>query len=176
MEKVDSRGAIIKGEGIKLQIPQNAVRAGKTVDIMIQACLDGPFVLQDETVLVSPVYLFAPPYDFEDDVTLTIEHFAELESDEDCDDVYFVTSPTKPKRAKHRKEEKVYWEFSVYAQPQCSPKSQHGTLHLRHFCLGALARIFKRGMYGLYGHFYFFMAIGHSQVSNIGTTPVCTHQ
>ena len=148
-EKVDSRGAIIKGEGIKLKIPQNAVRAGESVDIMIQGCLDGPFVLPDETVLVSPVYLFAPPYDFEDDITLTIEHFAKLESDEDCDDVYFVTSPTEPKRAKHGKEEEAYWEFCVYAQPTCIPKSQHGTLHLRHFCLGALARIFKRGMHVL---------------------------
>lgn len=142
---VDSKGTTIKGEGIQLKIPENAIEPGKLVDIAIQGCIDGPFVLPDDIVLVSPVYLFTPSHEFLEDVTLTIEHYAELESDEDCGDVYFITSPTKPEIQKDGEEE-VHWEFSVYAQPDCTPRGQHAKLYLRHFCLGALAKIFKIGI------------------------------
>ena len=144
---MDSKGGTITGEGIQLKIPENAIKPGKPVSITIQGCLDGPFVLPDDTVLVSPIYLFAPPrIEFYQDVILTIEHFAELESDEDCSDVYFITSPTEPEVPKDGEEE-VHWEFSVYAQPECTPRGRYGKLHLRHFCLGALAKIFRIGMH-----------------------------
>ena len=141
---VDHKGAVITGEGIRLNVPEYAVQSGDSIPIELQACLDGPFVLPKDTVLVSPVYRIAPPCAFRQAVTLTIEHFAELNSPEDCDDMFFISSPTKPKIRKHKDE--AYWKFKVYTKPVCTPRSQHGDVHLSHFCLGALARRLSRGI------------------------------
>lgn len=144
---VGSNGATVIGEGISLTVPQYAIQPGDSVPIALQACLDGPFILPDDTVLVSPVYRIAPPCVFHQDVTLTIEHFAELETIEDCNEIVFITSPTKPKIRPHKEE--AYWKFRILdTKPECTPKSQRGNIHLRHFCLGALGRrLTRRGNY-----------------------------
>ena len=143
-KEVDHRGAQVIGEGIKLRVPENALQSGDSVKIELQGCIKGPFVLPRDTVLVSPVYRVAPPFVFHEEVILTIEHFAVLESDEDCDEMVFITSPTKPKI--REKTGEAYWKFQVYAKPECVVRSRHGDVHLRHFCLGALGRRSRRGM------------------------------
>ena len=142
-KRVDHRGATVVGEGIKLRVPENAVQSGDSVNIELQSCIEGPFVLPHDTVLVSPVYRIAPSFVFHEKVMLTIEHFAVLESDEDCDEVVFITSPKKPKI--REKTDKVDWKFEVYAKSECAVRSQHGDVCLKHFCLGALGRRLRRG-------------------------------
>lgn len=139
---VDAKGGTIVGEGIKLVVPEHALKPGDKVTVELQACLSGRFVLPDNMALVSPVYRIAPPCAFHRNVTLTIEHFALLERDEDCNDIVFISSPSKPKI----KEDQAYWKFHVLAAPECRPRSQHGTIEVNHFCLGALALRPRRRM------------------------------
>ena len=139
---MDHRGATVIGEGIKLRLPENAVQSGDSVNIELQGCIEGPFVLPHDTVLVSPVYRIAPPFVFHEEVMLTIEHFAVLETDEDCDEMVFITSPKMPKITE--KTDKAYWKFEVYTKPECAVSSQHGDVCLKHFCLGALGRKLRR--------------------------------
>ena len=145
-ENVTSKGAIIKGEGIKLSIPEGAIRPGDEVPIALQGCIGGPFVFPDGIVPVSPVYRIAPPCVFHQEVILTIEHFAELQSHEDCEEMVFITCPTKPKIKKRKGE--PYWKFRISsAHLDCTPRGQHGDIRLTHFCLGALGRKLGRGNY-----------------------------
>lgn len=172
---VDSNGATITGEGIRLTVPQYAIQPGDSVTIALQACLDGPFVLPDDTVLVSPVYRIAPPCIFRQDVILTIEHFAELETLEDCNEIVFITSPTKPKLRPHKEE--AYWKFkNLHIKPECKPKSQRGNIYLSHFCLGALGRrLTRRGNYALVHNEKACDVYNVTfQISDIATVQVCT--
>ena len=142
-QEVDSNGATVMGEGIRLIVPQYAIRPGDSVPIALQACLDGPFILPDGIVLVSPVYRIAPPCAFRQDVILTIEHFAELETLDDCNEIVFITSPTKPKIRPHKGE--AYWKFKILdIKPKCTPRSHRGNVYLSHFCLAALGRRLTR--------------------------------
>lgn len=139
---VDSDGGTVIGEGIQLDIPENAIVSGDSVEIALQGCLGGPFLFPPDITLASPVYRIAPPCAFRQEVVLTIEHFAELESARDCEDMVFITSPTKPKIRK-----KAEWKFHVSEQArlECELRSQKAKLHLRHFCLGALGRRKRKG-------------------------------
>lgn len=134
---VDSNGGTVIGEGIQLDIPENAIVPGDSVHIALQGCLGGPFLLPSDITLASPVYRIAPPCAFRCEVVLTIEHFAELESAEDCKDIVFITSPTKPKIHKS-----AQWKFRVcdQARLECELRGRKVKLHLRHFCLGAVGR------------------------------------
>ena len=139
---VDSNGATVIGEGIQLDIPEFAIVSGDSVEIALQACLGGPFLLPSDITLASPVYRIAPPCAFRHDVVLTIEHFAQLESASDCEDIVFITSPTKPEIRKV-----ANWKFHVYDQArlECELRGQKVKLHLRHFCLGAIGRRKRNG-------------------------------
>lgn len=141
---VGNDGATIKGEGIQLEVPKNALVPGDSIEIELHGCLGGPFILPEDVVLVSPVYRLAPPCAFREDVVLTIEHFGVLESPEDCDEIVFITSPTKP-----RIRDQAYWKFCVYnkVQLKCEIGSRYVNLLLRHFCLGGVARRKMRGIY-----------------------------
>lgn len=131
-QTVDRKGATITGEGVKLFIPEGAVPSTDKVDILLQSCLGGPFVLPDDYVFASPVFLFSPPFAFHREVVLTIEHFACLDTDEDCNEIAFFTSKTKPTISKNE----PYWYFHQYGEPKFQRRSRFGTIHLRHFCFG----------------------------------------
>lgn len=139
---VDSKGGTVIGEGIQLDIPENAIVSGDSVEIALQGCLGGPFLLPSDIILASPVYRIAPPCAFRQEVVLTIEHFAQLELARDCEDMVFITSPTKPKIRKT-----AQWKFRISEQArlECELRSQKAKLHLRHFCLGAIGRRKRNG-------------------------------
>ena len=142
---VDDKGGTVIGEGIQLDIPENAIVSGDSVDIALQGCLGGPFLLPSGITLVSPVYRIAPPCVFRQEVVLTIEHFAQLELARDCEEMVFITSPTKPKI--RQKAAQAQWKFRIseHARLECELRSQKAKLHLRHFCLGAIGRRKRKG-------------------------------
>ena len=168
---VDDTGDTIVGEGIKLVVPENALESGDKITVELQACLSGRFVLPDNMVLVSPVYRIAPPCVFHRDVTLTIEHFALLERDTDCNDIVFISSPSKPKIS----EDQAYWKFHVLAAPECRPRSQHGKIKVDHFCLGALAQRLRRGICEAKVTLHWFYNFSYVQVSGISIAPAGTY-
>ena len=146
-KEIDCNGGVVTGEGIELKVPKNAIELGDSVKIELQGCLGGPFKFPKDITPVSPIYRIAPPFVFHQEVTLKMEHFAVLESPDDCKEMVFISSPTKPKMRKHKDTPLSYWKFRVLSQPECTPGSRHGLVRLSHFCFGGLGRrIFRRGM------------------------------
>ncbi len=122
--------------GISLAIPPNAVPRGKVVKLSIWPCLSGPFVPPEGYELASPVYLISPAFSFEQDVELTLHHFASLTTDSDCDSMVFVSAKSSPSFMGERPE----YQFRVMENGHFKRHSSIGTLSLRHFCKTAVAR------------------------------------
>ena len=144
-QTVDRRGATITGEGIILIVPEGAVPSTDQVVISLQGCLGGPFVPPDDYIFASPVFLISPPFVFHRAVVLRIDHFACLETEEDCGDMIFVSSPTKPTISDRGEATWRFYQYHHYGNPQFNPRSGYGETHLKHFCFAAFARKRKRG-------------------------------
>ena len=136
---IDCKGGTVCGREIKLEVPENALHKFESVAIEMQACLGGPFDIPDDVTLVSPVFKITPHFTFLREVSLTITHFANLESAKDCEELVLLTSPAECDPETKR------WVFTKCpTRPECSPGSREATVHLSHFSLWALARkIFK---------------------------------
>ena len=134
-ETVTSEGLEIswKDIGITFNIPPGAVPEDKELKLIVRPCLTGPFKAPDGNELTSPVYIISPAFDFIKDIQLVLYHFANVESDKDCEHMSFITAPS-----------------STGSQPQYRFKQlkggvflkrQHfGTIYLRHFCGLATSR------------------------------------
>ena len=132
---ITREGGKIEGEGIRLVVPPGAVAGNDEANISLQACLGGPFCLPEGLNFLSPVYLIEPPFAFHDNVTLSIDMFIKLDTEEDLDEIKFVTSPTKGVVV----EENAQWNFRVYGAPKFSVGSNQGEIDLKHFCFAAFA-------------------------------------
>ena len=131
-QTVTYRGDVIKGEGIELQIPGHAIKRGESVKITIQGCIDGPFELPEDVSLASPVFVITPHYQFEREVTLLEDICIHLQSNEDCKEVVFLTSPSKPTRGN----EGPHWNFQISEnKPQCNARSRRVRIQVKQFCL-----------------------------------------
>jgi hypothetical protein len=132
-----NKGGIIRGEGIQLRIPPNAIgpRQNSRTTISLRACIDGPFQLPNDVHLASPVFLVtcAPFVNFHREVTLTLHHFVQLTSREECERMVFLTSPQTPAVDKH-------WRFEISeTQPLCFQNFTYGEVEVTHFsfvCFG----------------------------------------
>ena len=82
--------------GVTVNIPHGAVATGKDVDLTVRPCLDGRFILPEGYEPASPVYLVRASTDFLQDVQVSIEHFADLQSKRDCDNMAFLFAGTTP--------------------------------------------------------------------------------
>ena len=133
-KNIPSEGGTIIGEGITLSVPHGAVPASGSVDMSLQACLDGPFYLPGNLEFVSPVYLIESHFHFRKKVTLSITMFLEAQP-KDFENIVFVSSPAV------NIQESSYWNFQVSnASPRFREGSRIGEVELTHFCFGAFAR------------------------------------
>ena len=82
--------------GVTVNVPSGAVAAGKAVDLTVRPCLNGQFILPEGYKPASPVYLITASTDFLQDVQVSIEHFADLQSKRDCDNMAFLFANTTP--------------------------------------------------------------------------------
>ena len=85
--------------GIHLSIPDNALSStDPPLQLEIQPCFSGPFVVPQDIELVSPVYIVKPSrkVTFEKEVLVKIWHHANLESERDCEDMVFLSASTTP--------------------------------------------------------------------------------
>ena len=131
-QTITYRGGIVKGEGIELQIPGHAIKQGESVEFTIQGCIDGPFELPEDVHFASPVFVITPHYHFEREVTLWEDIYIHLQSYEDCKEVVFLTSPSKPKMD----DDGPSWNFQISeSKPQCSTKSRRVRMQVKQFCL-----------------------------------------
>ena len=58
--------------------------------------MTGPYSLPEDCSLASPVYLINPVFEFLCDITLKIYHFCSLETEQQCEDMFFISSPLIP--------------------------------------------------------------------------------
>ena len=84
--------------GLKLSIPEGAIQdeANHEVQLDVQACFNGPFKMPPGCRLTSPVYMVRKHCTFKKDIEMEIEHFANLENDEDSENMVFVTANPSP--------------------------------------------------------------------------------
>ena len=125
---ISSDGGRIVGEGITLTVPPGAVPSG-SVDISLQACLDGPFCLPEDLEFVSPVYLIEPHSNFRKDVTLAISTFLEAQTQKDTENIVFVYSPVNNRGSSS-------WYFRISgASPRFEEGSRIGEVKIVSFLL-----------------------------------------
>ena len=129
--------------GVTINIPRGAVAAGKEVDLTVRPCLNGPFILPEGYKAASPVYLITASTDFLQDVQVSIDHFADLQSKTDCDNMAFLFASATPVDGyigpEYRFEE-IPAANSVFKERQMV-----GTVAQRHFSFLMVAK--RRGKY-----------------------------
>ena len=134
-----SDGAHIKNWGkeigIEFDIPPGAVPIGRQVDLSVWPCSAGPFQLPEGYKLASPVFLILHSFQFLYDITLTIYHYYDLKTEEDCDDMVFLSSPSTPSVIENQKP--VYL-FKVLSKGMFEPSKDYGQVSPKHFCLCAV--------------------------------------
>ena len=119
--------------GISISIPEGSV--SEPLDLVIHPCFTGPFKLPQEYRSASPAFLIHPSrrVDFQKDVTVKIHHHASLHSEEDCEDMVFLSASSTPE---YRESCPVYTFKKIRgAKTVFRPGDQVGEIALRRFCL-----------------------------------------
>ena len=96
---VKSNGSVLDRSdiGLKISIPEGAVHEEKDAEINVFPCFSGPFKMPEGFEAASPVYMIGEGYKFKKDVKLEIEHFADIQSKEECETMVLVKASPKPK-------------------------------------------------------------------------------
>ena len=118
--------------GVEFNIPPGAVPEGKELELSVWPCSDGPFHLPEDYELASPVFLVSPSFDFSCEINLTMYHFSNLEMEEDCERMVFLSSPTTPNMK--LADEKLAYQFRVLRNGVFKPHRNYGQISLTHFC------------------------------------------
>ena len=121
-EEINNEGGTIKGAGITLQIPKDAVLPGETCTITIHASVHGASV-QSDIHLVSPVFHVkcVPDGHFKKEIKVAIDHFTNLETETDVSSLVLMVSG---------KSEDFHPSGQMYSQVG----SRQGTACVTHFC------------------------------------------
>ena len=122
--------------GIEFTIPQRAVPSGKLLNLTVMPCLGGPFLLPNGYDIASLVYMVFPAFDFSEKVQLSMTHFMNPETDEDCEDMTFISAPSVPTF----RDDTPEYHFKVFQKGMFHKNTRVGTIALRHFCALAVGR------------------------------------
>ena len=125
--------------GIKIIIPPGAIPKGKPITVSVRPCLSGPFELPEDYELASPVYAISPGLEFNKDVELLMAHFADLQSEDDCKNMTFLTTESSFLPGDSHLCRLLVQENGVFYK-----RSREGEISLRHFCKKAIGKKRKR--------------------------------
>ena len=131
--------------GISVSIPADSLgSSAEPVELSIRPCFSGPFELPDQYESASPAYLIHhDKMDFQKDITIRMHHYASLQSEEDCEDMAFLSASSTPE---YRGSRPVYTFKEIHgAKGIFRPGDQVGEISLRHFSFSKVARKRKRG-------------------------------
>ena len=127
----------LKDVGISVFIPENSLSIEEeSLDLSIHACFSGPFELPNGYESASSTYLIThnKRVTFSKDVTVRMHHYACLKSEEDCEDMVFLSASSTP--AYRESDPPVYVFRKIQgAKGIFKPGDQVGEISLRHFCL-----------------------------------------
>lgn len=124
--------------GISIIIPENLLSSTDSeqpVNFSIRPCLSGPFQLPDHHESASPAYLIQTDrkVPFQKDVTIRMHHHAGLQSEEDCDDMVFLSASSTPE---YRESRPVYIFKKIrHVEGIFKRGDQVGEVSVRGFCL-----------------------------------------
>ena len=119
---IDKEGGLIKGDGIELLFPNDALPTGERSTITVLVSVDGP-TEHSALFSVSPIFhVKCEPYrEFQKEVQVTIEHFTKLEVKDDIDNLVFMVS---------KKDEAFY---SAAGRVMTELGSRYGTVRVKNF-------------------------------------------
>ena len=143
---ITSKGAgmDLLDHGISISIPQQRLGGSvDSVDLLINPCLSGPFILPDGYELASPVYVIEPSQQgvLQKPCTVRIQHYISLQNERDCDGMTFISAKIAPQTRWFGPYD--FKEVKGYKQT-FTPNSQVGEIELHHFCCLACARRFGK--------------------------------
>ena len=121
--------------GIKINIPPGAISEDKLITVSVQPCLSGPFELPEDYELASPIYAISPELEFNKDVKLFMAHFADLQNEDDCKNMTFLTTESSSLPGGSPPYKLIVQENGVFQRG-----SSMGELSMRHFCRKAVGR------------------------------------
>ena len=89
----------LENVGISMSIPENALPStDPPLEVQIQPCFSGSWEVPENLELVSPAYIIKSSREvqFMNKVSVKIWHYANLETEEDCEDMVFLSASTTP--------------------------------------------------------------------------------
>lgn len=126
-----SEGSIINFEnGIVVKVPEGVIPPDTSITFKCQPAFASKevFVLPSDIEAASPTYLLSSSEILSGDVTLTIEHFMDLQTDEDAENLVFLVADSKPS------EDSTYCFKEVDSgHPLFKPGETVGTISTNHF-------------------------------------------
>ena len=117
--------------GVEFDIPRGAVPKGEELQLSVWPTMTGSYSLPEDCSLGSPVYLINPSFEFLCDVTLKMYHFCCLETEQQCEDLFFISSPLIPSVV----ESIPQYKFKFLSKGSFEPSKTYGSVSLKHFCL-----------------------------------------
>ena len=139
---VDHEGkliSLIENLGIVIDIPPGAIsdHHPDEINIRINVCITGPFVLPEGYELITPVFHIEPGTEFADEpVELSMVHFLNIKNESHCSELSFISAPCK----QNSSIEKESIEFKLLDGGKFRPGSRIGRIALQHFCLIGIAK------------------------------------
>ena len=137
--------------GICIDIPAQSLSYEDPVSLVVLPCFSGPFELPYGYESASPAYLILPSrkVTFIKDITLTIHHYTELTSEEDCEEMEFFSANLTPQ---YEYERPLYtFKHTWGSKGKFKINSQLGEIQLNHFCAIKTGR--KRTRKGIHARF-----------------------
>ena len=92
---VDNNGGTLRGAGLEIQVPENAITPGECTTVTVHVSTEGPsYNKQLKIHFISPIFHVEciPDVQFKKEITLIIEHFSWLETKSDLNDLVFLVS------------------------------------------------------------------------------------
>lgn len=133
-EIATAEGQVVQWEeiGVTVDIPPGAV-SEQAVDGFVHPCLSGPFKLPEGIDLASPLYLVAPALKFTREIKFSLQHFINLKTPEECEQMTFLSAPSTPS---YIGSEPMYHLREIKTQKGIfTVGSQVATILLKHFCI-----------------------------------------
>ena len=131
--------------GISLSIPEDALPStDPPLEVRIRPCFSGPWEVPENLEPVSPAYIVEPSREvvFRKEVLVKIRHHANLETEEDCEGMVFLSASTTPQ---YRDGRPVYvFQEIAGAKGSFRPKEKQpaGEIALKTFCILGIFRYF----------------------------------
>ena len=137
---------LVQDVGISLTFPENSLPStDPPLEVSIRPCLSGSFVLPDDVQLTSPAYVITPNREvtFQKNLVVKIQHYANLQTEEDCEDMVFLSASSTPEykgsvpiyKFKEMKEAK-----GMFRPGQKQPL---GEIQLNHFSIIGVGKMIK---------------------------------